>query len=61
MTRIRWADYIQNQQRWSDRLQTLAREATPADAQYLSRKAVAAFLNARDAANAAAMPATSPS
>lgn len=53
MTRIRWADYILDQQRWSERLQVLAREARPARARYLSAKAAEAFLNARDVRNGA--------
>lgn len=46
--RILLDTYARDQMRWSRRLQTLAAESEGALADDLARKAVAAFLNARD-------------
>lgn len=46
--RILLGTYADTQMHWARRLQTLAAESDGPAADYLARKAVAAYLNARD-------------
>lgn len=46
--RILLAGYARSQMHWARRLQTLAAESEGATADYFARRAVSAYLNARD-------------